>query len=65
MRIAFIGLTFGLFGCGDDGSDAGSIAVHLNHEVDGVALELNSGTMSSSCTTFTTLMTKTTNDSVP
>jgi hypothetical protein len=41
---AVAGLLVGLFGCGDDNGDAGSIAVHLNHEVDGVVLELSTGT---------------------
>ena len=46
MSVCFIliGLNFGLLGCSDDDGDPGIVAVHLNHEVDGVALELNTGT---------------------
>ena len=32
-----------LFGCGDDDGDAGSISIHLNHEVDGTPLDVNTG----------------------
>ena len=44
LRVLLLVLSVGLLACGDDVGDAGSIALHFVHQVDGAALELNAGT---------------------